>query len=352
MAVITCSYNKLCHFNTSLFSVYILHLCYACFCSVDNNNDVDNTNDDDDDVVITGEEPPEVHPNENPRQNTRQSTPTYPYSQQILSQADTRETGEPSHACSGSGVSFSMSGNAPSGSGALETAQLGESSFKNPLDQLLTIFARKLPVKKVLSIFHVSGKQFDASLECLLSGPTLESITKLTSRYYQTLQHVKLYVDSDDAWADTVAFYKCNTPFDKSVRVRISDHPAVDTGGVRRQLYTFVFRSFAENSVIRLFDGPPNHLRPVYSAESRASDMFTVLGSMIGHSILQDGVGFPYLSPLCYWYIVSNDESKALQYVSMDDVGLDVAQTIKQVRSCVNIVNSVIVSVDFLSDIY
>ena len=101
--------------------MYILHLCNACFCSVDNNNDVDNTIDDDDDVVITGEEPPEVHPNENPRQNICQSTPTYPYSQEILSQADTRETGwtshrnalsgsvvplpetgEPSHACSGS----------------------------------------------------------------------------------------------------------------------------------------------------------------------------------------------------------------------------------------------------------
>ena len=79
-----------------------------------------------------------------------------------------------------------------------------------------------------------------------------------------------------------------------------------------------MFRSFTENSVIRLFDGPPNHLRPVYSAECRVPDMFTVLGSMIGHRILQDGVGFPYLSPLCYWYIVSNDESKALQYISIN----------------------------------
>ena len=72
-------------------------------------------------------------------------------------------------------------------------------------------------MKKARSNFHVSGKQFDASLECLLSGPTLESITKLTTRYYQTLQYVKLYVDSEDVWADTVAFYKCNTPFDKSI---------------------------------------------------------------------------------------------------------------------------------------
>ena len=171
----------------------------------------------------------------------------------------------------------------------------------------------------MISIFLVFGKQFDASLECLLSGPTLESITKSTTRYYQTLQRVKLYVDSEDAWADTVAFYKCNTPLILTSLFGFEFLTSLLSIPVAFVDNSFVFRSFAENSVIRLFDGPPNHLGPVYSAESRASDMFTVLGSMIGHSILQYGVGFPYLSPLCFWYIVCNDESKALQYVSMDD---------------------------------
>ena len=36
-----------------------------------------------------------------------------------------------------------------------------------------------------------------------------------------------------------------------------------------------------------------------------------------------DGVGFPYLSPTCYWYIVEGEE-RAFQFVEGGDVGADV----------------------------
>ena len=51
---------------------------------------------------------------------------------------------------------------------------------------------------------------------------------------------------------------------------------------------------------------------------------------MVAHSIGQDGVGFPYLSPTCYWYMVGGEE-KALEYISLLDVGADVATIISQV---------------------
>ena len=56
-----------------------------------------------------------------------------------------------------------------------------------------------------------------------------------------------------------------------------------------------------------------------------------ILGSMVAHSICQDGVGFPYLSLTCYWYIVGGEE-KALQFACIEDVPADSAFIISQVR--------------------
>ena len=112
--------------------------------------------------------------------------------------------------------------------------------------------------------------------------------------------------------------------------VVLGSQPPVDTGGVRRQLYSTVFAEFAENKHIRLFDGPVNHRRPVCTAEARASGLFKVLGMMVAHSICQDGIGFPYFSPTCYWYMVGGEE-KALQFASVEDVGGDVAAIVSQV---------------------
>ena len=74
------------------------------------------------------------------------------------------------------------------------------------------------------------------------------------------------------------------------------------------------------NVCVHLFEGPENHNRPFYGTESRESGLFKALGIMIGHSILQDGIGFPHLSPLCYWYIAEG-EKRALEYGTLADIG-------------------------------
>jgi len=51
---------------------------------------------------------------------------------------------------------------------------------------------------------------------------------------------------------------------------------------------------------------------------------------MLAHSIAQDGVGFPYLSPFSYWYIAAG-EVEALQHIGLSDVGTDVANVITKV---------------------
>ena len=78
--------------------------------------------------------------------------------------------------------------------------------------------------------------------------------------------------------------------------MKLQNSPAIDTGGVCRQLFSAVLNDVASNKYVRLFDGSSHSLRPICTAESRNCGLFKVLGKMIGHSMCIDGIGFPYLS--------------------------------------------------------
>ena len=202
------------------------------------------------------------------------------------------------------------------------------------LDHLLTLFQGTMSKKQISAIFDLACHDFDKTMECLLSGPDLSNILKLTSKVSKTCPIVKVHIDEDDIWSDLVSFYKAsNTDISRCrIRIRLNGQPAIDTGGVRRQIYTSVLQQFSENLPFKLFDGPPNSIRPHYSAATRCSGMFKVLGSIVGHSIFQDGIGFPYLSAVCYWYIAAGEE-EALQYLTLDDVGADCCSFVNQVSA-------------------
>ena len=120
------------------------------------------------------------------------------------------------------------------------------------------------------------------------------------------------------------------------LRIQLQNQPAFDTYGVRCQVYTIILKQLAENLHFHLFDGPVNHLWPYYSIANRSSGLFKVLGYIVGHSIKQDGHGFPHFSPLFYWYIVGGEEV-ALQYLTADDVGSDCCKLISKVKiNCIN----------------
>ena len=178
-----------------------------------------------------------------------------------------------------------------------------------PLDRLLTMFKATHSVKQIISIFRASGDDFDASVECLVSGPTLACILKMMNNRFAHEAVVKVRVDSEEAWQDTVTYYKSHrVDVTKQLRVQLDDQPALDTGGVRAQLYSSVYEGFITNQHVKLFDGPNCYKRPRCTAEARSSGLFKVLGTMVAHSIAQVGIGFPYFSPLCYWYIVDGEE--------------------------------------------
>ena len=97
---------------------------------------------------------------------------------------------------------------------------------------------------------------------------------------------MKLHVDEDELWSDLLAFYKCVTsPGKKRLKIRMDSSRAIDTGGVRRHVYTMAYSDLIHNKHIKLFDGPANHARPYSCAETRGSGIFKALGMMVGHSI-------------------------------------------------------------------
>ena len=199
------------------------------------------------------------------------------------------------------------------------------------LDELLTMFVGRLSAKQVLALYHASGEDFDASMECLLEGPTLSSIVRMLNAMFSKRSVTKLEVDTEDVWQDMVAHYKSpRINLTKRLRIGLLDQPAIDTGGVRRQVYNTVYDCFITNKYVKLFDGPSHSRRPLCTAESRSSGLFKLLGTMVGHSIGQDGIGFPHFSPACFWYLVGG-EQRAIEFVTLNDIGADAAAVVSKV---------------------
>ena len=218
-------------------------------------------------------------------------------------------------------------------SGALPSLPGPSNTSPKDVDKLLSMFSSRFSVKQIQVLFRYSGDCFDDCIDCLMSGPTLEAILRMVNTHSLSYPVVKVPIDSNDMWADMLALYKnCADDFlGKRIRVTLNNSPVIDTCGVRKHVYTSVFAEFVNNKHVHLFDGPPNYVRPLYSAEARCSGLFKVLGTMVGHSIILDGIGFPYFSPVSYWYIVSGEE-KALEYVNISDVGKDTAYAVTKVQ--------------------
>ena len=75
--------------------------------------------------------------------------------------------------------------------------------------------------------------------------------------------------------------------------VYLKGQPAIDTGGVLRQVFSNVFHALANNEVIRnIFVGNEDRRLPVFSNELVVNGFFKTLGKMIAHSLVQEGQVF------------------------------------------------------------
>lgn len=132
----------------------------------------------------------------------------------------------------------------------------------------------------------------------------------------------KLKVDAEEQVMDVYSYYK-SADFDAlaPISVMVKGQPAIDTGGVLRQVFGEVFLSLCNNEGIKhIFTGEPYRRIPMYSNQLVVNGFFEVLGKIISHSLVQGGPGFPYLSPPIYWYLATADLQTALSKASCADV--------------------------------
>ena len=146
--------------------------------------------------------------------------------------------------------------------------------------------------------------------------------------------HIRLQRnDAAEDWVEcALAFYKQGR-FDKTaaMRVCVSGQPAVDAGGVHRQFFAVVFGELAWTELnFSLFEGPPLRLRPVFTTSILSSGVLSTVGTMIAHSVLLDGQGFPYLSEYCYYYVAGHCD-RAVTCMSIDDTGENVKAIVEKV---------------------
>ena len=216
------------------------------------------------------------------------------------------------------------------------------------LDHLFKIFDGQLSEKQIAALYLITGKSYESTLQCLLEGPSIKSILAIMNNHFEAKPSAKVQVDLSTAWSDMLAHYKSNKiDYDLCIRVSLVDNVTIDTGGVRRQVYTQVYTDFARNKYIPLFDGEEGHLRPAISAIARSSGMLRLLGKMLAHSIFQDGIGFPYLAPVCFWYLIGN-EDMAIEHVTLKDLPADAAALITEVSAGATMYCQIIVVLQML----
>jgi len=166
-----------------------------------------------------------------------------------------------------------------------------------------------------------------------MSGPSLQKILTTLSTKSQGGPMKIIQINQSTQCSDLITSYQdpdidfsnCN------LVIHLQNAPAIDAGGVRRQIYTRVLKQLSENEHYNLFQGKKYRLRPYYTASAMDSEIFKILGCIVGHSIIQEGIGFPYLSPLCYWYIAAGKRTAMLHYTD-DDVGAACNYLITKVR--------------------
>ena len=183
-------------------------------------------------------------------------------------------------------------------------------------------------------LYELTSGDITKTCDCILNGPSFESLVSLITPI--TDIDSRLQIDEDDQVGDNLAecllaFYKGPKYNPKhALRVCLSDQPAIDTGGVRRQVFSQVFERLAFSDQFGLFDGPPHRRRPAFRISSLSAGVMKLVGRVIGHSIILDGVGFPYLSPACYYTMVG-DQDKALLLCSPEDASDRVQHVVRQV---------------------
>ena len=125
----------------------------------------------------------------------------------------------------------------------------------------------------------------------------------------------KLKVDEEDIVADALAFYK-RSDFDPKFPLRViyKGQPAADTGGVLRHFFTDLLQKLSDT----YFTGTSRKV-PLYNTNILICGLMKMIGTIIVHSVVQGGPGFPFFSPAVFSYLWSGSVDAAVQRLNIDD---------------------------------
>ena len=184
--------------------------------------------------------------------------------------------------------------------------------------------------KGALSLSRISndGEISDDESDVLTPSPdvSLKNIlSDLRSNF--SAEKEKLKIDEEDLFNDAITYYK-DPSFDSKKRLRIMyrGQPAADTGGVSKQFFTQLLENVCET----FFKGEVSKI-PIYNAYVVASGMMQLIGTIIVHSILHGGPGFPVFSRSVYRYLITGNIEQAMQEITVDDCSMAVRYLINKV---------------------
>ncbi|XP_067021949.1 G2/M phase-specific E3 ubiquitin-protein ligase-like [Acropora muricata] len=137
----------------------------------------------------------------------------------------------------------------------------------------------------------------------------------------------KLKVDEEDLLNDAITYYK-DPDFNPSKRLRIvyTGQPADDTDGVVHHSYTKLFTVITDT----FFQGE-EYRSPIYNGATAASGLIKFVGTIIVHSILQGGPGFPVFSPGIYYYLAKGNVEEAMESLTVIDCSLEMRDFISKI---------------------
>lgn len=163
----------------------------------------------------------------------------------------------------------------------------------------------------------------ESKAENAKSGSLSQVLQRLRSKMSARGMREKIKIDPDDQVMDVFSYYK-SPEFDQLIPIAmvVKGQPAIDTGGVLRQVFSEVFLSVVnkEGGLKNVFTGEDFRKVPVFTNELVVNRFFEVLGKMVAHSLIQCGTGFPYLAPAIYWYLATEDLQVSIGYASRTDV--------------------------------
>ena len=170
-------------------------------------------------------------------------------------------------------------------------------------------------LETIETLYNLSehAQSYKLTHDALDAGPTLSSLLHLAHGTFikkESIDAPKIRYGKDDEPSDyldsVLAFYKGNR-FDKNaiIRVQVHGEPVVDEGGVRRQFLSASHGYLASCQSLGVFEGNIASLRPAFRMS--VIGLLKIIGTFIGHCLIMDKIGFPFMAEFCYQYIAGQE---------------------------------------------